>query len=409
MRRHALNCRIHTCSRWERLFTSQCRYFSTTSRRICSLTTPTLTGRDKEAEPQSAPQHPILAYPHKVVDTESALEESIDLLSHATSIALDVEAFCTPADVQTRHLGTISLVQACSDVSSTVYLFDALALRGVFRDKFKAILQNSDIVKYFFDCRRDVEALSCQMQLTPANVIDLQIYFTALQWKLRGVNRRSGMPYVLKQVAGVERQESDNFVQTAMTEGNRLVWDVRPLPPHFLAYAASDVRYILLLSQYFRAGPRSGQQRGEAAPAAAPALPLDLVSESAVRRLTAAYVEHYACGAPVAAEMDPKPAEMNRLWLERFVGPGGTCKYCGSRGHTESECFKRAQSVVKCSFCGQTGHTERSCYQKHPELLKCGVCGQIGHTSAHCFKKNPCKHCGGLHNSANCHRIAKVG
>ncbi|CBH14702.1 zinc finger protein, predicted [Trypanosoma brucei gambiense DAL972] len=328
----------------------------------------------------------ILKYPYRVVDTHEKLKEAVTSLQGARSIALDIEAFCTTD--QAKQLGRISLVQACSDAKPVVFLFDVLTLTpDVFVKDMQSLLSDREIRKLFFDCRRDVEALSCQLGVKPEGVLDLQVFFTAIQWKLRSVNRRSGMGYVLKSVAGLTRQEGDSAVQTAMTLGNRPVWDIRPLPDHFLEYAAGDVRHILLLSNYL-VGNKD--------------VPVDVV---AVERLTAQYVEHYAVGKPVITEADATPAEVNRAWLERYIGPGGGCHFCGAKGHTEAECFKKQNGKAKCSFCGEVGHTARNCFKKHPQLLTCEKCGQLGHTGASCFRTNPCKHCGGPHSSANCHKV----
>lgn len=155
---------------------------------------------------------------------------------------------------------------------------------------------------------------------------------------------------------------------------------------HFLEYAAGDVRHILLLAETL-------------ADQCTPHVPVQ-----SVEQLSAWYVDHYAVGGPVVREADERPAEVNRVWLERFIGEGGVCSHCGARGHTEAECFKRVNGQVKCTFCGQGGHTARNCFKRYPQLLKCEQCGQLGHTADSCFVKNPCRHCGGRHNTMNCHR-----
>ena len=137
----------------------------------------------------------------------------------------------------------------CGSNSPVVYLFDILTLSiPVFARETKDIFADANITKWMFDCRRDVEALSCQMGLVPAGVIDLQLYDTALQWKSKSVSRRSSLNYVLKRVANIDRHDGDSAVHAAMTLGHRPVWDVRPLPPHFIQYAADDVRHILLIA-----------------------------------------------------------------------------------------------------------------------------------------------------------------
>ncbi|KPI85461.1 hypothetical protein ABL78_5482 [Leptomonas seymouri] len=333
----------------------------------------------------------ILKYPYQVIGSEAELRDAVDVLRRSHQISLDVEAFCTPESVKTPQLGQVSLVQTCSDTVPVVFLFDILSLSvPAFTDAIRPVLCDAAIRKLSFDCRRDIEALSTQMKLVPTRVLDLQLFYTSVQWKLRSVNRRSGMTYVLKNVAGVDRQEGDSAVQTAMAVGDRPVWDTRPLPSHFLQYAADDVRHIHLLSTYF---PTLTQH----------------VSMEAVERLTMQYVQHYGLGKPVTVEADVQPAQVNTAWLERFIGPGGVCGFCGSKGHIESECFRKLNNNVRCTYCGAVGHTSRNCFQKHPELLKCELCGQMGHMAASCFKKNPCKFCGGNHRSENCHQPASLG
>lgn len=328
----------------------------------------------------------ILKFPYRVVDTEIELERAMKSLGHSKRFALDIEAFCTNSDQ--RQLGQISLLQMCSSYEPVVYLVDVVTLGfdTTFRH-IEPLMTNPNIQKLMFDCRRDVEALSSQMKLKPAAVLDLQLFFTAIQWKTKSVNRRSGMTFVIKNACGLTRQEGDSAVQAAMTLGNRPVWDVRPLPAHFLEYAADDVRHTLMLAE-------------------------KLVSSNAsyndvVERLTGQYVEHYAIERPVEVEADPKPHEVCVDWLERFIGPGGKCAHCGAKGHTDSECFKKQSGVMKCTHCGEAGHMSKNCFKKYPHLLKCEQCGQMGHNAARCFMRNKCKHCGGLHSSENCHVVLK--
>eukprot|EP00796_Vickermania_ingenoplastis_P005321 gene5321-3823_t len=335
-------------------------------------TTPLLEAKSLTFENVDLTNNGPLSYPYKVVDSVEELTSATKAFMDSSCIALDVEALCTK-DLK-KQLGDISLIQACSDTERVVYLFDVLTLpRKELRECIGEVMANKEIWKLFFDCRRDAEALNSQLGLIPSRVLDLQLYFTAWQWKLRSVHRRSSMGYVLKTVAGINRQEGDAAVQTAMTLGNRPVWDIRPLPEHFLEYAAGDVRHILLMA------PHLVDKVGKT-------VPLDHVE-----RITAKYVEHYSQSTAVEDELDPSPAEVNVELLERFIGPGGVCKFCGATGHTEAECFKKQnKNQLRCTFCGGMGHSSKNCYKQHPQLLKCESCGQVGHSAANCFKKNPC-------------------
>lgn len=325
--------------------------------------------------------HNALKYTHRMIDTLPVLKSAALDLARATSVAIDLEAFCND---DPKHLGQISLLQMCSaQAQPVVYIVDVLSLgREAVVSEMGELLQRESIRKTMFDCRRDVEALSTQMGVKPRGVLDLQLYHTAITWKSKGSNRRSGLGYVLKNMCNLDRQLADSAVSAAMTLGKRAVWDVRPLPDHFLEYAADDVRNMLVLEEKVDIEHKD--------------------IEEAVTRLTMQYVEHYAVGKLIEVEADPAANVVLTDWLERYLGPGGKCTYCGQKGHTSDECFRRGTGQVKCTHCGECGHLAKNCFKKHPQRLKCTHCGQTGHIAAKCYAKNPCAHCGGQHPSEKC-------
>lgn len=339
--------------------------------------------------PLSSSETDVLTYSYEVVDTVAALEAACAVLQHARVMAVDIEAFCK--NDSTPQLGTVSLIQLCSDASRMVYLVDVLRLTPArVSQALQPLLTNTDITKLTFDCRRDVEALSCQLHIVPRGLVDLQLYYTALQWRQRSVSRRSSMSYVLRKLTGVCRGEEDGAVHAAMTGGHAAVWDCRPLPEDYLRYAADDVRHMYLLWHYMHDPTASSSSSA--------------VPVSAVRALTERYVAHYATGEPVTREADPLPTEVRVGWLEECIGAGGLCAFCGAKGHVEAECFRRIHGVMRCTFCGQSGHTAAHCFRRDPQMRKCSLCGQVGHTPATCFRNNPCRHCGGNHKSDDCRR-----
>jgi hypothetical protein len=345
---------------------------------------PTTTGSSASSCTQSGSKR-ILTLPYRVIDDVSVLQTTCaQLLTNCKTIAVDIEALCTPNSEQ-KHLGQISLLQLCARGEQYVHIIDALKL-GIpaVVQHVGPILLSDRINKPMFDCRRDVEALSIQLNLKPRRVSDLQLFHTAIQWKMRGGNRRSGLQYVLKSMLGVDRQDGDSAVTAAMTLGNRPVWDVRPLPEHFLEYAADDVRHLLLLAEAMSARYPEKVE--------------------AVERLTALYVDHYSIGKPVEKEADPAPHQVLTDWLERLFGPAGVCSFCGQKGHSEQECFKKQGGQMKCSYCGDSGHIATMCFRKSPQLLKCSHCGQMGHSANRCYARKPCAVCGGHHPTESCHK-----
>ena len=378
--------------------------------------------------------HPVLKYAYRVVDCAAPLRVFATKMLDAkdgVDVAMDIEALCHSLQPnQPKSLGDISLIQLCCPaVDTTVNIVDVLTLgRDAVRDALGPILEAHHVRKLMFDCRRDVEALSSQLQLRPRRVLDLQLCHAGAQWKLRASDRRSGLQYVLKQELGIDRAAGDAAVSKAMTLGNRPVWDVRPLPEHFLEYAADDVRHLYALFDTMRVRHAGLMDSAE--------------------RISEEYTAFYAQGKPVEEEADSKSQLVRTEWLERYFGPAGVCAFCGVRGHHIDQCFKKSatakdvsagttaadgsasassssggdatstapgassspvaasggvvRTVLRCGYCGGLGHIATSCFKKNPQLLKCGHCQQMGHNDANCFVKHPCEFCGGKHRADKC-------
>eukprot|EP00759_Apiculatamorpha_spiralis_P031336 PhF_6_TR33003/c0_g1_i1/m.48632 len=331
-----------------------------------------------------------LKWPHKFIDTEDALKAAAKLLKASATtgqgVAVDIEAFCV--EKHSRHLGQVSLLQLAGPVDPNVYIVDVVTL-GADRvaHYMKRVISHPQIRKYMFDCRKDVEAMSTQMGLSVVNALDLQLYHTATLWSAKGTNRRSNLDWVLQNLAHITSSEEMKAVEAAFLVGNRKVWDERPLPDHLAAYAANDVRHLLVLSEYF--------QQHHA----------DL--ETTVAELTQKYIDYYGTGQLVETDIDPAANLVSTDWLRELFGKKGKCTHCGMSGHDVSNCFKKDIATLKCSHCGQSGHLTSRCYKLHPEKHKCSHCGQSGHLESKCFLLHPCTKCGGKHSTASCNRAAK--
>jgi hypothetical protein len=396
--------------------------------------------------------HPALRYSYKVVDRVAPLkhlsEKFLSVIHEAKSqqnqqisttnnvfspppllnVACDVEALVNPLQAnQVKHLGDISLIQLCCPEvdNESVNIVDVLSIGNeTVKETLKPIMESKEIRKIMFDCRRDVEALSVQLQLRPQRILDLQLVHTAHQWKMKASDRRSGLQFVLKQELGVDRAAGDAAVSKAMLHGNRPVWDVRPLPEHFLEYAADDVRHLYALYETMKIRHENIMDSAE--------------------RISEEYTRFYSVNMKyVEEDADVKSQTVRTDWLERYFGPAGVCGFCGARGHHEENCFKKHQAaasensnntnnanqtttttttsssanvttnphqptetatktILRCGYCGSLGHLSTNCFKKHPQLLKCKHCGQMGHTETHCFVKNPCEFCGGKHKTDKC-------
>jgi len=332
-----------------------------------------------------------LKWPHRFIDTEEALKTCAKVLKGSASagqnVAVDVEAFCV--EKNSRHLGQVSLLQLCGPADPNVYIIDVLTL-GAERvaHYIKRVLCHPEIRKVMFDCRKDVEALSTQMGLTCVNVLDLQLFHTASLWTTRGTNRRSNMDWVLRNLTGVASSEELKAVEAAFEYGNRNVWDERPLPEHLVAYAANDVRHMLVLAEHLKNANSE--------------------IEDKVVELSQKYIDYYATGTLAEKDVDPKANEVSKKWLEEVFGQGGGCAYCGGKGHDDTNCFKKEKEKMKCQNCGDIGHLTNKCFKIHPEKNKCSHCGQSGHQSGKCFLLHPCTKCGGKHPTEKCQGLPAV-
>jgi hypothetical protein len=343
----------------------------------------------------------VLRAPVRVLGQRADVAAAVrGLVETAAPVSIDVEALCTSRT--TKHFGNVSLVQLCTATPApAVYLVDVLAMGpGMAGDELRPLVENEAVTKYIFDCRRDVEALSTQLGLRPRGLLDIQLYYAAVQWKLRGSTKRNGVDTVFRAVVGdyeaeggvadgeAKRDGDHSEVVAAMEKGDSAVWDVRPLPPSFIEYAADDVRRVLL-----------------AANALLEKHPERLRSAD---RLTQMYVSHYAQAKLVTHDIDPAPLQVNREWLEMLTGTGGTCSRCGQRGHTEDRCTQRAlnKKLPPCSVCGEVGHLPTACRKATPIVHICERCGCQGHPTRRCPLLTMCIKCGGLHLAdAPCTRV----
>mmetsp|Transcript_143934 Transcript_143934/g.460730 ORF Transcript_143934/g.460730 Transcript_143934/m.460730 type:complete len:510 (-) Transcript_143934:81-1610(-) len=187
-----------------------------------------------------------------------------------------------------RH-GALCLVQiTCSDDPRLVYVLDVHVLgKRAFSLKtpgglcMKAVLEDMQISKVWFDPRNDVDALYHQFGIMPQGIFDLQLAEVASR-RNQGFNVKfvSGLYKCLTQCPELE-QEQKVFAGKINDLGKRLfeprdggcyeIFQQRPLNPVILVYAAHDSRYMLVLYQQYAAAigdawiqrvMQAGQERG---------------------------------------------------------------------------------------------------------------------------------------------------
>jgi len=167
-----------------------------------------------------------------------------------------------------RH-GPLCLVQMmCNDDRNLVYVLDVHILgRRVFTltapqgTCMKGLLEEPSIRKIWFDPRNDVDALYHQFGIIPRGIFDLQLAEVADR-RNRGLNVYyvQGLQKCLVQCADLQHDQkvfADRINQLGKslfepTNGGQYeIFQLRPLNPVILVYAAHDSRYLLVLYEHF--------------------------------------------------------------------------------------------------------------------------------------------------------------
>ena len=146
------------------------------------------------------------------------------------SLAVDCEGVNLSRD------GTITIVSVAT--RNKVYLFDVQQLGAVVFDAgLREILEDPNIFKLMFDCRKDSDALLHLFGVQMRGMLDLQLMVAMLF-----VKSNSRVVYFQK-YAHVLKTYSEEFVAMKQEEGE--VWkhsDVRPLTQELIDYCIADTK-----------------------------------------------------------------------------------------------------------------------------------------------------------------------
>lgn len=156
-----------------------------------------------------------------------------------------------------RH-GSISIIQIYLFPRNELYLVDvhtlgkdAFSRPCISGQTLKAILENENIQKAFFDVRNDSDALYAHFGVHLAGIQDIQL----LELATRNGSRRiiNGLVRCIEHDAGLTRSEArlwrdikDNGRRLSAPErgGSYEVFNTRPLPEAIIKYCAQDVRIL---------------------------------------------------------------------------------------------------------------------------------------------------------------------
>ncbi|MFW9856432.1 MAG: ribonuclease D [Candidatus Thorarchaeota archaeon] len=162
----------------------------------------------------------------KYIHRPEDYNQVIDEIRGGRIIGVDLEA-----DSFHRYYEKICLIQI--GTPADIYLIDPLA--GLDISPVKEILEDPAIEKVMHDPTYDITLLKKTLSIAPRSIFDTSIAGQHLGF------RKLGLDNLLKQVLQVEHTKKLNKVD----------WAKRPLPKEWIAYAATDVRYLIELRELF--------------------------------------------------------------------------------------------------------------------------------------------------------------
>ena len=182
----------------------------------------------------------------EIVDTEQRCRAVCAELLQDKALAVDIEGvnLC-------RH-GEICIVQVAKR-TGPVFLFDVVALgKTAFSSGLQEVLESDSVAKLLFDCRADADALHHLWQVTPRNVLDMQVLRDKANGGLDSFVH--GLAKVLKDLLSPRKLEKAERVKAAGVAlfapekgGSYDVWKKRPLPDVLQTYCAQDVQHLFAM------------------------------------------------------------------------------------------------------------------------------------------------------------------
>jgi exonuclease 3'-5' domain-containing protein 1 len=193
-----------------------------------------------------------------LIETLEGCVAAIHELVNEHEIAIDIEGVNLCRD------GRISIIQI-ANTKGHIYLFDITKLgKRSFREGgLEFLLHSHQVLKVIFDARTDNDALFHQYNVTMKNIYDLQVLH-ALKFSsdrdkyLKGLERCLQeaaalipiSPVDLKRMQQIKKKGRSLFSPNHGRGGsNSEIWELRPLHPDLLEYAANDVKYMLPMKE----------------------------------------------------------------------------------------------------------------------------------------------------------------
>lgn len=160
---------------------------------------------------------------YRIVDTPRALTSAVRQIARSDGIAFDLEA-----DSMYHYREKVCLIQIAT--ADETFVLDPLQLKDL--SPLKPVMADPRIRKVLHGADYDIRSLYRDFAIDVRHLFD-----TELASRFLGI-RESGLDAVLQDRFGVRLDK----------KYQRKDWSKRPLPEAMMAYAASDVRYLLPLA-----------------------------------------------------------------------------------------------------------------------------------------------------------------
>ncbi len=170
---------------------------------------------------KNSPASPAQDYQY--IDTHEELEAFVRQAHKADIIALDIEG-----DSMFHYQEKVCLIQMAANGQTVV--IDPLMVKDL--SAIKPMLENADIPKVIHGADYDIRSIYRDFGITIANLFDTQLASMYMGWS------ETSLEAVVARHFGVELDK----------KYQKKNWSRRPLPDEMVAYAASDVTYLIPLA-----------------------------------------------------------------------------------------------------------------------------------------------------------------
>ena len=162
---------------------------------------------------------------YQYIDTSDGLEAFVHQSKKADVIALDIEG-----DSMFHYQEKVCLIQMAANGRTVV--IDPLTVKDL--TPIKPLLENADIPKVIHGADYDIRSIYRDFGITITNLFDTQLASMYMGWT------ETSLEAVVGRHFGVELNK----------KYQKKNWSRRPLPDEMVAYAASDVAYLIPLAHF---------------------------------------------------------------------------------------------------------------------------------------------------------------